>query len=134
MRSFDRLLAVNLGFVPEHIVLLTVEARDRFEPEKAREISRHLLDRVRALPAVESASLSGWALFRGYSNGNNVALPDGGRARTFRLDVSPQFFQTMRTPILDGREFQVTESNETDPMPILINDVFARKYFPESAP
>jgi putative ABC transport system permease protein len=129
MRSFDRLSAVNLGFVPEHVVLLTVETRDRLEPEKAREVSRQLLDRVRALPTVESASLSGWALFRGYSNSNNVALPDGGRAQTFRLDVSPQFFQTMRTPILDGRDFQVTDSNATDLMPVLINDVFARKYF-----
>jgi predicted permease len=129
MRSFDRLLAVDLGFAPEHVVLLTVETRERLEPAESREVTRQLLERVRALSGVDSASLSGWALFRGFSNGNNVALPSGGRAQTFRLDVSPQFFQTMRTPVLDGREFQVTDSDASDPMPVIVNDVFARKYF-----
>ncbi|HTG99612.1 MAG TPA: ABC transporter permease [Vicinamibacterales bacterium] len=129
MRSFDRLLAVDLGFKPERLVLLTVETRDRLGPQQARDVKRQLLERVQALPAVESASLSGWALFRGFSNGNNVGLPDGGRAQTFRLDVSSQFFQTMGTAVLDGREFQPTDSDATDPMPVMVNDVFVRKYF-----
>jgi predicted permease len=129
VRSFDRLLAVDLGFDPQHVALLTVEARDRLPPEQAREATRQLLERVRSLSGVESASLSGWALFRGFSNGNNVALPSGGRAQTFRLEVSPQFFQTMRTAVLDGREFHRTDSDATDPMPVIVNDVFARKYF-----
>jgi predicted permease len=129
MRSFDRLLAVDLGFNAEHVVLLSVEARDRLEPERAREAKRQLLERLQVLPGVESASLSGWALFRGYSNSNNVSLPGGGRAQTFRLDVSPRFFQTMRTPVLDGRELDVNDSDASDPMPVVVNDVFARKYF-----
>jgi len=129
MRSFDRLMAVDLGFRPEHVTLLTVETRDRLESEKGREMVRQLLDRMESLPAVESASLSGWALFRGYSNGNNVALPDGRRAQTFRLDVSPQFFRTMRIAVLDGREFEATDSNATNPMPVIVNDMFVRTYF-----
>ena len=130
IRSFDRLLAVDLGFDPEHVTLLTVEARDRLEPEQAREVQRQLLDRVRALPGVQSASLSGWALFRGFSNGNMVTLPTGGRAGTFRLQVSPRFFETMKTRVLDGREFQATDSDASSPMPVLVNEMFARKYLP----
>ena len=129
VRSFDRLLAVDLGFNPAHVVLLTVETRDRLEPANAREIAHQLLNRVRLLPGIDSASLSSWAFFRGYSSGNHVALPDGGRAQTFRLDVSPQFFQTMQTPVLDGRELGVSDSDTSDPMPVVVNDVFARKYF-----
>jgi len=128
MRSFDRLLAVDLGFEPDQVVLLTVETRDRLEPAKARDIARQLLDRIRQLPGVESASLSGWAFFRGFSNSNNVGVADGGRAQTFRLDVSPQFFHTMQTPVLDGREFNVNDSDASDPVPVIVNDVFARKY------
>ena len=67
LRSFDRLLAVDLGFRPERLALLSVEARDRFEPAQAREVGRQLLERVQSLPGVESASVSGWALFRGWS-------------------------------------------------------------------
>jgi putative ABC transport system permease protein len=128
IRSFDRLLAVDLGFDPEHLTLATVEARDRLEPERAREVQRQLLDRVRSLPGVESASLSGWALFRGFSNGNMVGLADGRRAGTFRLETSARFFETMKTRVLDGREFQANDSDATDPMPVIVNDVFARKY------
>jgi predicted permease len=130
LRSFDRLLAVDLGFRPEHVTLLSVEARDRLEPAQAREVGRQLLARVQELPGVESASVSGWALFRGWSNGNNVGLPDGGRAQTFRLAVSPQFFRTLRTPLLDGREFVPADSDATDPIPIIVNEAFARKYLP----
>jgi hypothetical protein len=130
MRSFDRLLAVDLGFNPEHIVLLSIEARDRLESARGREVERQLLERVKTLPDVESASLSGWALFRGFSNTNFLFLPDGRRASTFRLQVSAQFFQTMRTPVLDGREFRATDSEASDPVPVIVNDAFVHKYVP----
>ena len=48
---------------------------------QAREVGRQLLERVQAMPGVESASVSGWALFRGWSWGNNVEVPGGGRAQ-----------------------------------------------------
>ncbi len=129
LRSFDRLLAVDLGFTPERLTLLSVETRARFEPAQAREIGRQLLERVQGMPGVESASLSGWALFRGWSNGNNLELPGGARAQTFRLAVSAQFFQTMGTRVLDGRELQPQDSDAASPMPVVVNEAFARSYF-----
>jgi putative ABC transport system permease protein len=129
LRSFDRLLAVDLGFAPERVALLSIEARERFEPSQARELGRQLLRRVQELPGVESASLSGWALFRGWSWGNQFRLPDGGPAQTLRLAVSAQFFQTMGARLLDGREFQPQDSDAASPMPLVVNEVFARKYF-----
>ena len=131
LRSFDRLLAVDLGFTPERLVLLSVEARERFEPAQAREVGRLLLERVQALPGVESASMSGWALFRGWSWGNNLALPGGARAQSLRLAVSPQFFRTMGTRLLDGREFEPRDADAENPMPVIVNEAFARKYFPD---
>lgn len=129
LRSFDRLLAVDLGFEPEGVVLLSVEARDRFEPDKAREVGRLLLERVQSMPGVESASLSGWALFRGWSNGNNLELPGGGRAQTMRLTVSPRFFRTMGTRLIDGREFEPHDSDASSPISLIVNETFARRYF-----
>ena len=128
LRSFDRLLAIDLGFTPERLVLLSIESRDRLGPQRAREVNRQLLERVRAMDGVESASMSAWALFRGWSWGNNLELPDGGRAQTFRLAVSSNFFQTMSTRLLDGREFTPQDSDAMSPMPIVVNATFARKY------
>lgn len=130
LRSFDRLLAVDLGFTPQRLVLLSVEPRDRLEPGEARQVVRELLAHVQSMPGVESASVSGWALFRGWSNGNNVEVPGRGRAQTFRLAVSPQFFRTMGTRLLDGREFEPRDSDAADPMPVIVNETFARKYLP----
>ena len=130
LRSFDRLLEVDLGFTPGGVALLSVEARDRLEPAQAREVARLLREQVQALPGVESAGFSGWALFRGWSWGNNMELPGGGRAQSFRLAVSPQFFQTMGTRLVDGRELQPADAEVAKPMAVIVNEAFARTYFP----
>jgi predicted permease len=129
LRSFDRLLRVDLGFTPDRLVLLSVEARDKLEPEQARAVGRLLLERVQSMPGVESASMSGWALFRGWSWGHDVEIPGRGRAQTSRLAVSPQFFRAMGTPLLDGREFEPRDSTAANTMPVIVNDVFVRRYF-----
>jgi putative ABC transport system permease protein len=128
LRSFDRLLAVNVGFAPQRLVLLSVEARDRFERPQAGAINRQLLVRVRALPGVESASASGWAFFRGWSWGNSVTVPGTGSAQSYRLAVSAGFFKTMGTRVLDGREFRADEREATEPMPVIVNQSFVRRY------
>lgn len=130
LRSFDRLLSVNLGFTSEHLTLLSVEARERFDPAHARDVGRALLDRAQALPGVESASVSGWALFRGWSNGNTVDIPGRGSAQTRRLEVSSGFFRTMQIHVIDGRELLPRDAEARDSIPVLVNDTFARKYFP----
>ena len=133
LRSFDRLLDVDLGFTPGGVALLSVEARDRLEPEQAREVARLLREQVQALTGVENASFSGWALFRGWSWGNNMELPGGGRAQTFRLAVSPQFFRTMGTPLLEGRELQPSDTDAANPMAVIVNEAFARTSLPGRA-
>ena len=128
LRSFDRLLAVDLGFTAERLVVLSVEARDRLEPAQAREINRQLIERIQTIPGVETASLSVWALFRGWSSSREVGVPGRGSASTLLLAVSPQFFETMGTPILDGREFEPRDANAVNPVPAIANEAFVRKY------
>jgi MacB-like periplasmic core domain/FtsX-like permease family len=130
MRSFDRLLHVDLGFDPHHVTLLSIESREKLAPDRTRAIGHHLLDRVRALSGVDRASLSNWALFKGWSSGNNVVIPGRGGAASFRLEVSPGFFTTMGARIIDGRELAAHEDDATRPRPVVVNAVFARKYFP----
>ncbi len=130
LRSFDRLLSVDLGFSPERVTLLSVEARERLEGVQARDVGRRLLEHAQSLPGVESASVSGWALFRGWSNGGSVEIPGRGPAQTRRLSVSAAFFRTMEVRILDGREFVPRDVDAIDPIPVVVNDAFARKYLP----
>jgi putative ABC transport system permease protein len=130
LRSFDRLLSVDLGFTPARVTLLSVEARERFEPPQARAVVAQLFERVQAMPGVESASASSWALFRGWSWGSNVDVPGSGSAQSSRLAISPGFFRTMGIRILDGREFVPRDAGALDPVPVIVNETFARKYLP----
>lgn len=129
LRSFDRLLAVDLGFVSDRLTLLTVESRERAEPGQGGEVMRRLLERVLLMPGVSSAGISNWAFFRGWSSGGNFQLPDGSRAQTFRLSVSPHFFEAMGTRILDGREL-AWRDGAGDLRAVLVNEAFVRKYLP----
>jgi predicted permease len=129
LRSFDRLLAVDLGFTPERVTLLTVETRDRLDAGERRAVAGQLLARVQSLPGVESASASGWAPFRGWSWGSEVGLPGGAPAATNRLVVAPGFFRTMNTRMLDGREFHPADLDATNPIPVVVNEAFAQRYF-----
>jgi predicted permease len=128
VRSFDRLLSVDLGFIADRLVLVSIEARDPLIGDQARNLNSRLLERVRALPGVESASLSGWALFRGWSWGNTVKVRGGGSADTFRLAISPDFFRTMGIRLLEGRELRPNDSDEGPHVPVVVNETFVRKY------
>jgi len=128
LRSFDRLLAVDLGFKPDNVVLLTIEPRERLETVRAREVEGQLLARVQMLPGVEQASVSGWALFRGWSWGGTVDVPGRGPAQSRRLAISPGFFRTMGIRILDGREFVPKDAAALDRIPVIVNETFARQY------
>jgi predicted permease len=128
VRSFDRLLHVDVGFEADRLTLVSIEARDRLEPARAREANRQLLARVRAIPGVERASMSSWALFRGWRWGNNLEVPGHGRATPFRLGVSADFFRTMGTRLLDGREFAPRDADGGSSTPAIVNDAFVRRY------
>jgi predicted permease len=130
LRSFDRLTAVDLGFTAEGLMLVTAEARERPETPEPHVVGRQLLERVREVPGVESASLSSWGLFKGYSAQGNLGLPDGGRAQTSLLWVSPGFFDAMRIPIRDGREFQPADAANGTANVVVVNEAFVHQYFP----
>jgi predicted permease len=130
VRSFDRLTAVDPGFNPDGLVLVTAGARERPSSPEPRVVGRQLLERVRQVAGVDTASLSGWALFRGYSAQGNLGLPGGGRAQTSLLWVSDGFFRTMRIPVLDGREFQPSDSESEPASVVIVNEAFAQRYFP----
>jgi len=145
--SFGKLTSVDLGFTKAGLLLVTIEseglspgsaapAPDRRPPgsangRQAHVIGQQLLDRLRRVPGVQNASLSGWALFSGTGREQAVRLP--GRApEAFRpsfLPVSPGFFETMRIRLLDGRAFEPHDLEPETPTAVVVNEAFARRYF-----
>lgn len=137
-KSLHRLLLVNLGMDPQHLATMRV-----FGPmgihstdEQALALDRQVVSRLRAIPGVESAALTGTLPVEG---GNTVWIEFEGRPESeahnevsYRA-VSPDYFTTLRARLVRGRFFTDAE-DLSKPHVVLIDQSLARKYFPGQDP
>lgn len=135
IRSFARIVSVDPGFDPRHVLTARLAASfDKMDREQHIEFYRRLLARISALPGVQSAS-AGWPLPMTDSNARisftieGVPMAKGDEPNETTNVVLPGYFETMRTPLLDGRTFQDRDQTKSLPV-IIVNQAFARKYFP----
>jgi predicted permease len=122
--TFERLSHRPIGFSADRILLLsTVTARAQ-QPAYWDEVA----DRVRAMPGVETVALEGWPLLSGFQSNNYLSLhgelPTGPLA--FFLNVSPGWLDTMKIPLLGGRDFR---PDDVDPGAAIVNETFVKTYF-----
>jgi predicted permease len=128
--SFARLLRTDLGFDANHLVLVKIEG-GATQTDWAR-----LVEAIEGSPGVQSASMSGWSLFQGTGRNKSVRIPGRGvdSYDPWFLPVSPGFLRTMRIPLVSGREFEWRDAQPESPSAVIVNEAFARRYFPgESA-
>jgi len=135
--TFQKLNTMELGFTKEDVVLCRVEALTlKKGGDKARVAWQQLAERVRQLDGVQSASTSMWALFQGWSWSENVRVPgrkpDGSSPNY--LGVSPGFLETMQISLLSGRDFTYHDADPENPVNVIVNQAFVRRYFPGQSP
>jgi len=100
----------------------------------------NLMNRLRALPGVESVTVMEERLGSGWSDNGSMTvdgkLPDvaNGSSRTVRSNVvGPDFFRTLGVPVLAGRDFADSDT-ATSPHAGIINEQFAQRFFPHQNP
>jgi len=131
-QSFWRLRAVDPGFKPDHVLSAaltfpTVD-EDRGLPAKYRE----LVQRVSALPGVQSAGIAhGLPLEGSHADGLFVieTRPELKNADADYNVATPGYFRALRIPIVRGRDFSDADSQTAPPVAV-INAEMARVYFP----
>jgi predicted permease len=136
VRTFDQLQYMDPGFDREHLVAFTATPSISGYPEAqihALEIA--LTARVRDLPGVESVGSASRGLMRGSGMKTTVALPGQKITRADFLNssvnsVSPSYFETMGMRILEGRGFGDRDSMDGKTRHIVVNETFARHFFP----
>jgi predicted permease len=135
IRSFSRLEKVNPGFNPQRMLTFTFDLPDaRYTTEQQVTFYDQLLRRLDALPGVRSAALitplplGGNNIDIGFSIVGRPTAPGNGPDSLFRL-VSPGYFHTMGIPLIEGREFNAQDTRTSAPV-VVVNQAFARKYFP----
>jgi predicted permease len=139
MRSFIHILNVDPGFEPKHV--LTSRIGVSFEKLKHDEhvlFYQQLLARISALPGVQSAS-AGWPLPMSDNSASVSFNIEGqpvakGDEPNESLDIAmPAYFETMHIPLVAGRDFS-DRDGVAGPPTIIINQAFAKKYFPRVDP
>jgi putative ABC transport system permease protein len=141
LKSVYRLISVDPGFRPDHVLRLNMSLPTSQYPNDAaiRVFWRQLLEGVRALPGVESAALgTNVPLTDNHSRGDitveGMPLPaPGSFPHPDRHAVSPGYLHTLGVRLLAGRDFTNTDS-ETAPRVALINARLARDLFPDQDP
>jgi predicted permease len=125
--SMSNLSAIDPGFDDRGVTVLTVGA-DRM---MALPDVQQFQQRIGALPGVESAAVAWWAIFEGSRRTDRVVIP--GAAPSEREEifyrVSPEYFATLRTPLVEGRDFTFGDTDAAAPIPTIVNGAFARRYF-----
>ena len=139
IHSFVRVLNIDPGFDPHHVLTASIDLPDSQYPQLKRvQFQEELQTRLAALPGVESVSagfpipLSRRNIGIGFSiEGRPVAKGDEP-AEPVSI-VTPGFFRTLRIPIIAGRDFLPTDDSKA-PAVVIIDQAFARKYFPGENP
>ncbi len=129
IRTLVNLRTLDPGFDRRGVLLVDMQARRTAVP-------LDLVDRVRRLPGVASASLSTHTPLSG-SVWSDVAvprgqpLPDGDTA--FFVGAGDGFFETMGIDILSGRPLSDADGRGSTPVAV-VNETFARRHFPGTQP
>jgi len=132
---------VPLGFDPSNVFTLQFRLpQSKYQkPEDIARFFKSAIERVRAVPGVQSAALVRAVPFSG--NGGNVgyvlegqtiADPASMPQARFHL-ITPDYFKTLRIPLLKGRDF--TERDDLQaPLVAVINETFAHRAWPGEDP
>ncbi|MBZ5582266.1 MAG: ABC transporter permease, partial [Acidobacteriia bacterium] len=133
-RGFLKLLGTDLGFRTDHVVTLNVSlAGTRWDTDTCcGAYYAAALERLRAVPGVESAGLAGYLPLIRYSifMGGATELDSGQKGPVASLNsASPGYFQTMRAELVAGRDFTPADGAPGARVAIVTEDV-ARAFGP----
>src|SRR5258708_2080271 len=136
VRSLRQAYRADPGFDPHGVLLASFDPfLSGYDESRGREFYRRLVERVRTVPGIQSATLARRLPFTvdGIAFAN-VAIDGYAPAKDedMRLNyetVGPQYFQTMRIPFVHGRDFDERDQEGARGV-VIINETMARRYWP----
>jgi predicted permease len=137
VRALEHATQIDPGFDPKGVELAALDlSLAGYTADTGRVFARELIQRVRELPGVESATLCAMVPLGGSGLGlGGLAVPGvqppNGR-RFFDADwniVTPGYFQTMKMRLVAGRDFTDAD-REATPFVVIVNQTAARRWWP----
>ncbi len=138
-KSFYRLLHVETGFDTSHLAVVYVMAPQNVygKPEQQVALYHQILDKISALPGVQSAGISSDLPLQCNCDTDWIRIPGkpfhGEHNEVLQRDVSPQYLATLKAKLVRGRMF--TEADDANHSQVtILNESMVRKYFPGEDP
>ncbi len=124
VKTFESLSNKPLGFSPENLLLLDVVTQQGQPPVVWDQIA----DNLRNVPGVEKVAIANWPLLSGDAWNNFVSVGGGTPSpiATYLLAISPGWSETMKIPLIDGRDLR---PGDTTPGEAMVNQAFVKTFF-----
>jgi predicted permease len=135
LRSLQNMLAQNLGYDRDHLLMISVDpAAAGYKAPALPAMYERLRAELRTTPAVRSATVAAEDLFAGDS-GDHLAIEgspvrDPEQLKSRWTEVGADYFKTLKTPLLRGREIDSADAARAAPV-CVINESFLRRFFPD---
>ncbi len=126
LNSFARLLKVDPGYDPQGLMALSLS----FPEQNKHAFAQQVMERVSNTPGIASVALMSYPTLGGLGfpfNRENNPFPNGDVTVSYSA-ISPSYFQTLKTPVRAGREFNDRDLPDA-PKVAVINETLARQYF-----
>jgi predicted permease len=147
VRSLRAIRAIDPGMAAAELVSAPININLlRYTKAQGQALYRQLIERLEQVPGVSSASVARVTLLAGGGRVTGVLvegrplpadLPPGawamGRTAAFANVVGPGYFDTVGVPLVGGRDFHDGDL-EDHPMVAIVNETFARQFFPNENP
>src|SRR5271156_4390900 len=139
-RSLAQAQHTDLGFKPDHVLNLIMDPNEiGYNQAQTRDFYKNLLQRVRALPGVQSASIAS-SVPLGYINSGDTLTIEGYQpppdqpapACQFNI-ISSGYFETLEIPMVSGRTFKPTDDANTEYVAI-VNEAMVKQFWPKTDP
>jgi predicted permease len=136
VRSLQAAQHIDPGFDADGLVVASVDlVPNGYTPDTGRQFHRRLLEAVGGLPGVSAHALArqmplgiGGTSSTGVVVDGYTAQPDEEVNIVYNI-AGPRYFETMRIPLVSGREFTSEDADGATPA-LIVNETMARRYWP----
>lgn len=144
IRSLQNLKDLGPGFTPTNLIAFNVDpSLNGYNVDRSKAFFRRLTDSIQSIPGVQSAALAAVRIlqFNEWDSGVNIEgyrAKQGEEIQAFMNTVSPGYFAALGVPVLAGRDFRLSDTDEVKhgpdaddfvPRVVIINEKLAKKYF-----
>jgi predicted permease len=145
LRSFERLVHVDAGFRPDHLVVFDVALavpKYALDGQQIR-FADEVLRRLASLPGTQAVAVAArrpmdadppFGATTAFSVDGQAKPEKGSEPLSELLPVSPSFFRVFGLQLVRGRAFVDAENRVDAPPAIVINEALAQRYFPGENP